>query len=198
MDTKSLIKETARQLFNARGLMNITLREVAEKMDKSYGNITYHYPSKEALLLTLFDELNEELSALQERPEGENLLRYFLHLPELNYSITLKYLFFTSDSTEIFRNYPNLFARIMEMNMLRREKWLQHLKNLLADGYLNSDLGTEDLNYILFLSASVRSSYFQFTDKLQYSQAKFVQTVNLLLKPYLSDKGLKVYREFIS
>ena len=57
MKTKHLVKQTARVCFNEKGLMNVTLRDVAAQLDKSYGNITYHYPTKEAVITELFDDM---------------------------------------------------------------------------------------------------------------------------------------------
>jgi AcrR family transcriptional regulator len=197
MKTKILIKEKSRQLFNEHGIMNVTLREVAAQLNKSYGNITYHYATKEVLLCELFDDMNEELSALQVPPKSKNLLSYFLILPEFSFDITLKYMFLTIDYNEIKRNFPDFFSRVSKLNDARKQKWFSLLKNLLDDGYLKSDLVQEDLNYIMFLSGSVRTMYFQFTEIPQYNKTQFTKTVNLLLKPYLSDKGLNVYREYV-
>lgn len=93
MNIKKQILEASRLLFNEKGVMNTTLRDVAKSMNKSYGNITYHFQTKEDVLFSLLDEMNKELIALQEIKESENLLLYFFNLPNSNYSISLEYLF---------------------------------------------------------------------------------------------------------
>jgi AcrR family transcriptional regulator len=73
MNIKKQILEASRLLFNEKGVMNTTLRDVAKSMNKSYGNITYHFQTKEDVLFSLLDEMNKELIALQEIKESENL-----------------------------------------------------------------------------------------------------------------------------
>lgn len=194
MKTKELIKKEGRELFNKKGVMNVTLREVAASLDKSYGNITYHFTTKAMLIETLFEDMNQELSALQQTAPDVDLLTYFLSLPAYSYDITLKYLFFTIDYVELHRNYPDFFTIVHKLNEERRVKWLRLLLLLRDQGYLRSDLKEADLNYIMLLSVSVRATYFQMKDQHTYDKVEYAQTVNQLLKPYLSDQGLAIFQ----
>ncbi len=195
MKTKEAIQEIGRKLFNTKGVMNVTLREVAENLDKSYGNITYHFKTKAQLIETLFKNLNSELSQLQTPDPNENLLRYFLDLPSISYDITLRYLFFSIDLLELKRNQNAVYQTIVKESELRGQKWLALLQRLRQEGYLQSTLRDADLNYILFLSTSLRSYYFQSRELKAYSKREYCQLVNLMLKPYLSSKGLIVFNQ---
>ena len=176
--------------------MNITLREVAKQLNKSYGNITYHYSTKEALLNELFEEMHAELSALQAPNPETNLLIYLLNLPAISYEITLKYLFFSLDTIEIKRNFNDLFQRFNAQTDLRKARWLQLLELLRHQGYFRDSVTTQDLNYLMFLSGSSRTAYFFVTEEQAYNKADFVKLVNLLLKPYLSESGLALYQQY--
>ncbi len=194
MKTKNLIKTKAIQLFNELGVVNVTLREVANHLDRSYGNITYHFPSKEDLLLAIFEDMNEELMSLSLATIPKNdLLKYFLKLPEYSFDITLKYLFFNQDFLEIKRHYPSLFAKSQQLNKIRKDKWLSLLIELREDGFLKDSLENDDLEYIILISTSVRLFYFQSLDYKMYDKISFSNYVNRLLKPYLSKKGLEIY-----
>lgn len=195
MKTKQLIKDAGRQLFNERGLLNVTLRDIAEELNRSYGNVTYHYGNKEVLISVLFEDMNEELARLQQPSVDTDLLNYFLALPELSFDITLKYLFFVIDYNDIKRRYPDFFSCVSELNEARKVKWLQLLTMLVEQGYFKRDLIREDLRYIMFLSGSVRTSYFQLTEKAHYDRQQYVQAVNMLLRPYLSIKGMMVFKQ---
>ncbi len=197
MKTRDLIKEAGRELFNQKGVMNVTLREVADGLKKSYGNITYHFATKAVLIEALFEDMNRELSALQQPSFEVDLLRYFLRLPSDSYGITTKYLFFTVDQLYIKRNYPELFKHMDRTHKERGAKWLQLLMRLRDEGFLQQDLLLEDLQYIMLLSVSVRSTYFQMKEPSTYDEASFVAAVNQLLKPYLSKKGLQIYQSAI-
>lgn len=173
--------------------MNTTLRDVAKILSKSYGNLTYHYATKEDVIIALYKDLNSELTELQKPSGSENLLVYFLSLPSISYQITTKYLFFTLDFVEVKRNYPKVYAQISKSAEARKVKWLHLLKSLNELGYFKNLMDERELNYIMFLSGSVRSAYFQKLPREKYKESDYCLAVNLLLKPYLSEAGLKIY-----
>ena len=73
--TKELIRNTARELFNERGYRAVSMRNIADALGISVGNLTYHYPHK-ALLME--DIMDAELGTLPAAPgpglSGLNLL----------------------------------------------------------------------------------------------------------------------------
>ncbi len=193
-----MIKEKSRILFNQSGVTNVSLRDVGKELKRSYGNLTYHYPTKEDLVLEIYKEMNVELTDLQSPAAYENLLTYFLTLPLMSYDISLKYLFFTVDFVEIKRNFPRVYSKMVMSQDERKQIWLKLLKKLYAEGFLIDSLIEDDFMYLMFLSGSIRSSYFQLLPTSQYNKTEYCKTVNQLLKNYLSQKGLKVYDDFVS
>lgn len=88
-----LVKTTAAALFNTRGL-NVTLRDIAADLHKSYGNITYHCTSKEALLIELHTMLQAELDILsQQLRNSQNLLQSFTEALRITYATSRRYRF---------------------------------------------------------------------------------------------------------
>ncbi|MEM1321941.1 MAG: TetR/AcrR family transcriptional regulator [Bacteroidota bacterium] len=198
MKTKDVIKERARLLFNQLGAKNVTLREVAKQLDKSYGNITYHFANKEQLITALFLDMNQKLAQLQTLyHQQENLLTFFLTLPAHSFNITLQYLFFSKDYVELKRAYPEFFQTVAALNTTRRAQWLKLLIQLQREGYLAAQLSVEDLEYIMDLSVGIRMFYFQSHEWNEFDEAVYLKQVNRLLYPYLSVEGKKVYQRFL-
>jgi AcrR family transcriptional regulator len=193
MKTKKHILEVSRLLFNEKGVMNVTLRDVAKSMNKSYGNITYHFPTKEDVITSLFEEMNNELGALQTSNDLSNLMRYFLELPAFSFDINLKYLFLTIDYNELKRNFSKLFEKINSLNEAGKVKWKGLLMYLRDENYLNQKISNDDLDYLMFLSVSIHFAYFQMTDSHACQKTEFTKIVNKMLQPYLSEKGLVEY-----
>ena len=54
---KKSILDTARKLYNERGLSNVTIRQVAQEMKISSGNLTYHFQKRGDIVEGLFEEL---------------------------------------------------------------------------------------------------------------------------------------------
>lgn len=199
MNTKNIIKNKARLLFNQLGIRNVTLREVAHQLDRSYGNITYHYSTKEKLITDLYQDMHEELSHLAGLYQpSRSMLHFFLILPDYNFDITFKYLFFNKDYVELKRTYPSFFEVVELSNTERKFKWLYLLTQLQKEGYLSPSLLIVDLEYIMELSVGIRLFYFQSNEWDAFDKAIYIEKVNRLLLPYLSKKGLAVYVAFES
>ena len=64
--TKELIRNTARELFNERGYRAVSMRNIADALGISVGNLTYHYPQKELLMEAIMDA---ELGTLPAAPD---------------------------------------------------------------------------------------------------------------------------------
>lgn len=66
LETPQRILEHARHAFNERGVMNVGIREIARDLDLSPGNLSYHFPTKEALIVAMVDQShhanNEEVA----------------------------------------------------------------------------------------------------------------------------------------
>jgi AcrR family transcriptional regulator len=66
--TARRILEHAREAFNERGVAAVGVREIARDLDLSPGNVSYHYPTKEALVAALMREMHARNNALTESP----------------------------------------------------------------------------------------------------------------------------------
>ncbi len=197
MKTKQLIINNAITLFNTKGIKNVTLREIAATINKSYGNVTYHFATKEQLLVAIFEEYNETLVALHSKPiETEHLLHYFMLAPAFSFDITVKYLFLFVDYTEIKRAYPAFISQVEIKNQQRKQQWKGLLLALKKQEFLKNELLETDLDFIMELSIGLRMYYFQSTAIEAFDKKEFSKTVNRLLFPYLSEKGKRFYGEY--
>ena len=58
MNTKEKIFEAALDLFSKKGYDSVSLREIADNVGIKKSSIYSHYPSKEAILMDIFEYLN--------------------------------------------------------------------------------------------------------------------------------------------
>jgi AcrR family transcriptional regulator len=195
VNTEEKIKSKGIDLFNQFGFCNVTLRQISQELGISYGNVTYHFSNKSKLLDSIYEDMNIKLTQIQSMLQpDEQLLKYFLKLPDYNFDITLEYIFFYKDFLELKRKYSEFYEKVEIKNQIRRNQWLQLLSVLQQNEYLKKELTSEDLNYIIELSISMRMFYFQNTDLKQIEKNTFNDKVNRLLLPYLSDHGLQIYK----
>jgi AcrR family transcriptional regulator len=74
--TKSLILETALEMFGERGYEESTMRAIAEKAGVALGNTYYHFRSKEHLIQAYYERMHEiHLDSCAELLEKERTLK---------------------------------------------------------------------------------------------------------------------------
>ncbi len=109
-ETRSLILESARSLFEEQGYEKTTMRKVAIRAGIGMGTIFKHFPGKSALLSAAFyNDIDEEMrSAFREVPDqipvDQKLLyvfgrfyRYYARRPQLSKVLLQKLLFVEED-----------------------------------------------------------------------------------------------------
>ncbi len=106
--TKQKIVEAAVLLFNEKGVNNITLRDIAEQLGISTGNLAYHYKNKDFIIEEAFRQMEEEresiLSGMQMIPSFDNIN---LQIEPL-LGLAMRYCFFYLDTVHVIRSYPKI------------------------------------------------------------------------------------------
>lgn len=68
--TARRILEHARAALNERGVAAVGIREIARGLGLSPGNVSYHFATRDALLVALIEEMHEENEAVVAAPRG--------------------------------------------------------------------------------------------------------------------------------
>ncbi|MCD6065418.1 MAG: transcriptional regulator [Bacteroidetes bacterium] len=178
--------------------MNVTLRNVAEELERSYGNITYHYKTKEQLIEELYTDMQAELKQISSSLlGGEDMFKAMIKAPGNTFELSMKYLFLFKDFVEIRRNFPHL-SILIEKNHTTRKKLLKQSLLFLRDkGLLRKELEEDELDYLMELSGTVRTFFFLNLRDEEYKskdlEMQYIMYTNKLLLPYLSSRGKKLY-----
>lgn len=69
-ETAGRILEHARQAFNERGVAAVGIREIARGLGLSPGNVSYHFATKEALVVALVEHVHAQNNATVSVPDG--------------------------------------------------------------------------------------------------------------------------------
>ncbi|WP_225726126.1 MULTISPECIES: TetR/AcrR family transcriptional regulator [unclassified Nocardia] len=73
--TRQALADAALRLFLERGFDEVGVREIAEAADVSLSTLFKHFPSKEALLFDMDEDMEEGLvAAVRERADGQSIL----------------------------------------------------------------------------------------------------------------------------
>ena len=112
--TKKRILETTIRLFNRDGFANVSLPQIADIVDISLGNLTYHFKKKEDLIESIYVLFQEELAAITKNYEQlSNLGEMDEQLRDF-YQFQQRFKFFYLDLLELERAYPAIAARHQE------------------------------------------------------------------------------------
>ena len=94
MDTKEKIILGSIKLFNLHGMVNVRLQQIADHVGISLGNLTYHFYSKEAIMIGIVNQLINILNPLTDKDkEFPGLMDFDTQLARY-YHTLIRYSFF--------------------------------------------------------------------------------------------------------
>lgn len=205
MDTKSAILEKARGLFNRSGLNAVSLRDIAKAAGISYGNLTYHFPNKEKIVLTLYSGMMEEHKRISDgfHPD-ENLLEKMLLAPLGTFDISRRYRFLFADFVDIMRQCPTVAGMQAEILKARQAAFKGLFGFLKTQGMFRKDIDDGQVDYLMELSGVVRTYFFMkaaglagSSDPVRAQRTEYVLFTGKLLRPYLTGKGARIFNRVL-
>ncbi len=105
--TRERVLDVTLALLNRDGVEQVTTRLIAESAGINEGNLYYHFRTKEALYLALFDRFEHAALALLERLGGDDPATYAGALPAW-FSLTWSYRFLFRDTLAVRSAAPGL------------------------------------------------------------------------------------------
>ncbi len=198
MKTKERIIQKAIELFNEKGITNVTIRHIAAEIEISHGNLAYHFKTKELILGEIYTQMDSEM-ATAVFPGGDFTLSYFQELLLRISEFQRKYKFFYMDMLEITRKYPTVIKRYRETLKIRNKQFQQLITYFIEHDFLKPE--TESGYYIsLFHSIWTVFTFRLNEEKILGLNHPYIKSGNVIQKvweillPHLTDKGLKEYK----
>lgn len=137
--TARRILEHARHAFNERGVAAVGIREIARDLGLSPGNVSYHFPTKEALIAALVREGHAANNALVNPPSG---LRGFDDVNAAVRAIMRRDLenpWLLRDYVELLVSMPALRRLHDEMQQVREARAETIVTRLIEEGLLDRE-----------------------------------------------------------
>jgi len=138
MNTKERILKAALTLFNKDGYSNISSKAISENLGISYGNLCYHFPKKDDIVMRLHQNLLDEMDDSMQKLEGE-IFEFDFMLKSLKQlmDLTLKYRFFLLNSYDLTIKYPRIKEKTIERAKVYHNVIYRISKFLMENGYMN-------------------------------------------------------------
>lgn len=191
----------ALDLFNKKGIDNVTTREIAKTLNMSLGNLTYYFPTKNDIVLALTQEITkavENALSINSVKEAPNLLIQYFKQVEIIFTTHLKYKFIVHKRYgEIISSFPEVQKFAQDFLKIRFDAWEQLNKQLVKEKFAKQELvdDTHAHSHILNILALYWHQEFliyypKLTDKQKIQQALSIFFHSY--KPYLTQKGLDI------
>ncbi|MDO5377363.1 MAG: TetR/AcrR family transcriptional regulator [Clostridia bacterium] len=185
------ILANARRLFNEQGYAKVTMRQIADALGISVGNLTYHFPRKKDIAFALMDDTFEHI-----RPNDP--IRSLRQIHDLFSSMldTLThnaFFFLDDDFSENDRHRLH--------NGYLREQLIAGLNGLAKAGLFLPSFTPDVCQTLVTLLLMTHLTWLHQTLRgaAPYAMSKeaFLQAHWFILRPYLSEKGLAEYRQLV-
>ena len=98
MTTKEKIIQTATQSFNEKGFAAVNLKELAQRMGISRGNLAYHFKDKEFLLAAIVAEMWQKIRDEKLKAKQAMSFKNFRNLTQMYYAFQQEYSFIFLDT----------------------------------------------------------------------------------------------------
>ncbi len=199
MNTEAKILQTALILFNNKGLSNISSKTISEEMAISYGNLCYHFPKKDDIIMRLHQNLLDELDEYFEKVEQE-ISQFDVMLKSIKYLMGLawKYRFLFLSSYELTLKYPTIKEKSIERAIAYKKVLLRLSRFLMDNRYMHKETDQKQAEkfthglLIVFYSWVLDASIYYGED---YREDKdyYFRLLFSLLRPSLTKKGREAF-----
>lgn len=196
MKTKSKLK--AISLFNSNGIANVSMKQIADALNISAGNLSYHYKNKAVLLASIYEDMYAETLDFI-LPENTYITLFHFEEMMLKFSnLQQRYSFFFNDVVHIIKTYPKIAKQYEQSNLTRFKE-----ARKLIDYYIETKrLKPENdiINYNKTIHTIWMISTFWQAQKLAIQSPKYstnkCESITMLwqlLLPHLTQKGTEEY-----
>lgn len=140
MKTRDKIKLKARTLFNEQGLNGVSSRNISDALGISYGNLCYHFPKKDDLILQLYHDMQAELDEEVANLRAE-IFRFDFMIRSLRAMLTVldKYRFIYLHLPELIRRFPEAKIHAQRQHHRRIRICREIYDFLITAGYLKPE-----------------------------------------------------------
>lgn len=193
MTTKKRLHEVAKTLFNAKGYKNVSLREIALAADTTIGNLTYHFPRKEDLLLDIQHELYTDFLRMSvDGKDGLGLVDVLAESLRQIHANRTGNAFFYTNIVDFSHESPVIAARIQDFRRRVYEFYLKLFAELRNAGMARADLGEDQYRSLVYTLVAMTYMWMQNTTLYHDPAIPRIEldaAMRDLTMPYLTDQG---------
>ncbi len=201
LGTKERIVETSRVLFNEHGVEAVTVRHIADAVGISHGNLCYHFPRKEDIILRHYHAVVEGMNAQVAAWNPEHLnLSMILEALLKSYELQYHHKFLMVEFVNIMRRIPEIREHFRSLFEVRKQQFGFVLMLLQHKGSIKgmSEIERERISLHNYLMGDfwMSESEILYTGEEAEKCRFYAHLASALLYPYLTARGRKEFDAF--
>lgn len=204
MKTSEKILDVARKLFNTKGLAKVSVRDICAELGISAGNFSYHFPTKDTIVVSLYQSMLSELvRVLETIPRDKVSIVLYLESHKHLFQIQLKYKFIYLNLFEIATNHPEIKATYLKNIGYERKMAKELFDVYVAKGVIKKGISSSQFERILNVGQIINNSWvidaeIVFTGNKKQQLNYYMSICCGLLEPYLTEGSLKEYKNYFA
>ncbi len=201
--TKERILATALQLFNEKGSEQISTRHIAEAMEKSVGNVYYHFEDKNAIIVKLYEQLVAKLNGgFEQMQSAEVNLGMMMQAVKFTFTTLYEYRFLMINFVHIMRSIPALKKNYQALTLLRKMQFQHTLDHLIAQGMVKKEVLKIPFEYLQLQSTILGDFWISEAEILYQGQEKdkikyFTEMHLYHFYPHLTEAGKTAFEDHL-
>jgi len=203
MTTKEKILAKSLELFNEKGVETVTTRQISLALNMSQGNLCYHFPKKEAIIIALYEQLVQQFDNIYLQLNVNELsISLFFELTAITNQYFIDYKFLMLNFVQIMRWHPSIKTHYQALTLQRNEQMIGLFKTLEQVDLLKSEAYKGQFKQVIEQFMILNNFWLSHAEILyQGSDAEkskhFNKLVGAFLFPYLTEKGQEEYKQLI-
>lgn len=196
--TRKRILDASVELFNEMGFLNVRLQHICDKTIISLGNITYHYRTKDDIILAIWRQIRDEqrilMAEFRTLPLFEDIERFLY----TSFQLQQKYTFFYKDTLDLVRAYPDINGD-HQTHILWQEQQLVHMfvfnasRGAFVKEKIDVFFDSAAANWLWMLENWMHRRQIRGEDYTDYNAMS--STLWIQLMPFFSDQGRQEFQQ---
>lgn len=190
---KSEILETARQLFEERGYNAVTMRDIADTVGISLGNLTYHYKRKELLMEAAIIDLRQAYKIPLTPTTLVELNKVFTYMAKYN----VDNIFYFRHYTQIAQISPRIHQNQVDMVRDHVYMFKSAFSEFQRNGLMRHELYMGQMTFLAYSIMNTTSFWFHQREVIQEAKSNPINEILCcvwsIISPMLTDKGMDIF-----
>lgn len=140
MKTKERILLRALELFNDKGVKDVTLRQLSSSLEMSQGNLNYHFKTKAEIVSQLYYQLVEQMNhEMNKITRDKPILSILYESALVSMNSLYQYRFISRDIYHVLGGDKELKKHYLQLQDLRKQQYVLLFQNLVEEGLMREE-----------------------------------------------------------